>query len=223
MTSDTEKVQKIVDWPAPQTTKDARAFIGLVVYYRIFIVGFATAAALIFKLFRKNAKFVWTADCQLVIDDLKQQITMTPILITLDFSDSALAIILHVDASTKLSQLQANGMMRPARFESGIWNTAEKKYDAVKLECCGLLKALKKFRFWLFGWHFLVKTDARTLIWLLNQPPNDLPNAMMTRWLAYIRLFDFDIKHIPGNKNGAADILSWHGQCPDEADDYFDK
>src|SRR5216117_4095255 len=71
--------------------------------------------------------------------------------------------------------------------------------------------------------------DARTLIWLLNQPPNDLPNAMMTRWLAYIRLFDFHVKHIPGTKNGGADALSRRGQAPedlredeDEADDYFD-
>ena len=120
------------------------------------------------------------------------------LLVPLDFLVSALAIILNVDASMKigwggiLSQLQADGTMRPARFESGIWNTAEKEYDAVKLECRGLLKALKK-------------------------------------WLAYIRLFDFDVKHIPGNKNGAADVLSRCGQSPDdpegpenEPDDYFD-
>ena len=52
---------------------------------------------------------------------------------------------------------------------------------------------------------------------------------MMTPWLAYIRLFDFDVKHIPGNKNGAGDALSRRGQSPhdypdpeDDADDYFD-
>ena len=105
----------------------------------------------------------------------------------------------------------------------------ELKYDTVKLECRGLLKALKKFRFWLYGCYFTIETDAQTLVWLLNQPPNDLPNAMMTRWLAYIRLFDFHVKHIPGNKNGGADALSRHGPGPDdspededEADDYFD-
>ena len=52
---------------------------------------------------------------------------------------------------------------------------------------------------------------------------------MMTRWLSYIRLFDFDVAHIPGNKNGGADALSRRGQVPNddeedenEADDYFD-
>jgi hypothetical protein len=75
----------------------------------------------------------------------------------------------------------------------------------------------------------MLETDAQTLVWLLNQPPNDLPNAMMTRWLTYIRLFDFDVKHIPGTKNGGADALSRRGLAPkdevedeNEADDYFD-
>jgi len=36
----------------------------------------------------------------------------------------------------------------------------------------------------------------------------------MTRWLTYIRLFDFDVKDIPGNKNGAADALSRRGFPP---------
>jgi len=50
---------------------------------------------------------------------------------------------------------------------------------------------------------------------------------MMTRWLTYIRLFDFDVRHVPGTKNGAADALSRRGQSPnddpeDDVDDYFD-
>ena len=52
---------------------------------------------------------------------------------------------------------------------------------------------------------------------------------MITRWLTYIRLFDFDVKHIPGNKNGGADALSWRGlaledpdELSDDVDDYFD-
>lgn len=88
------------------------------------------------------------------------------------------------------------------------------------------MKALKKFRFWLYGQHFTLETDAQTLVWLLNQPLNDLPNAMMTRWLTYIRLF---VKHIPVTKNSGAGALSRRGLAPDdgtedenEAYDYFD-
>ena len=101
------------------------------------------------------------------MDELKRRLTTAPILISLDFSPSALDILLHVDASTTigwggvLSQLQSDGTIRPSRFESGLWNDAEKKYDAVKLECRGLLKALKKFRFWLYN-------DISFLKWTLG-------------------------------------------------------
>jgi transposase InsO family protein len=51
---------------------------------------------------------------------------------------------------------------------------------------------------------------------------------MITRWLTYLRLFDFDVRHVPGNKNGAADALSRRSTAPadndddDDVDDYFD-
>ena len=131
-----------------------------------------------------------------------------PTLVPLDFSESAGLIVLSVDASTSIGwgaihqQGQADETFHPARFESGVWSATERKYDAVRLECRGLLKALKKLRFWLFGRFFRVETDAQTLVWLLNQPPNDLPNALLTRWLSYIRLFDFEVKHVRGEKNG---------------------
>ena len=228
-----QRVQRILDWPTPRSTKDARAFIGVVVYYRIFIVGFAISAAPIFALFRKGKRFDWTDECQLAMDALKLAITEAPVLVTLDLSPSAYTIILNVDASSTigwgavLSQLQNDGRIHPARYESGIWSDPERKYDALKLECRGLLKSLKKFRFWLFGRFFSIQTDSQALVWLLNQPPNDLPNAMMTRWLAYIRLFDFDVAHVPGNKNGAADGLSRRGRAPEDEsdedpDDYFE-
>jgi hypothetical protein len=215
-------IQKILDWPTPMSIKEARGFVGVMIYYRIFIAGFATTAAPIFALFRKGKRFTWTYDCQLAMDTLKRCLTEAPVLVSLDLSPSGLRIVLHVDASSSvgwgvvLSQLQDNDELHPARFESGVWSDAEKKYDALKLECRGLLKVLKKFRFWLFGWYFSVKIDSQSLVWLLNQPPNDLLNAMMTRWLSYIRLFDFDTTHIPGNKNGAADALSRRGQSNED-------
>ena len=178
---------------------------------------------------------MWTYDCQLAMDNLKMAITEAPVLIPLDFSPSALQIFLNADASTSigwgtvLSQLQGDGSIRPARFESGIWSDVEKKYDALKLECRGLLKSLKKLWFWLYGRYFTVLTDSQSLVCLLNQPPTDLPNAVMTRWLSYIRLFDFDTQHVPGNKNGAADALSRRGHCEadgeltdDKVDEFFE-
>ena len=86
---------------------------------------------------------------------------------------------------------------------------------------------LKKLRFWLFRRYFSVQIDSQIFVWLLNQSSNDLSNAMIIRWLIYIRLFDFDIKYISSNKNNAADSLSRRGQDPedesnDNPNDYFE-
>jgi hypothetical protein len=87
------------------------------------------------------------------MDTLKRCLTEAPALVSLDLSPSGLRIVHHVDASSSigwgavLSQLQDNNEVHPARFESGIWSDTEKKYDAMKLECRGLLKAPKKFTF----------------------------------------------------------------------------
>ena len=105
-------------------------------------------------------------------------------------------------------QLDKDGKRHPARFESGIWNEAETGYDAGKRECRALLKVMKKFRSWLYGVHFLLETDANTLVAQLNRSATDLPGALVTQWLAWIRLFDFEVKHIPGTKNAVADALS---------------
>ena len=97
-----KKIQKIIDWLTPRSIKDARAFIGIVVYYRIFIIDFSIIAAPIFQLFRKGVRFSWTAERQNAMDTLKKCISETPVLISLDFSSSALPIVLHVDASSTI-------------------------------------------------------------------------------------------------------------------------
>ena len=109
-----------IDWPVPQSIKDVRAFVGIVVYYRIFIACFSIIAASLFELFRKGVRFSWTSERQHAMDELKRTISQVWILISLDFSLSALLIVFHVDAFTSigwgaiLSQLQSNGELHPA-------------------------------------------------------------------------------------------------------------
>ena len=107
-----------------------------------------------------------------------------------------------------LQQEDEQGRRHPSRYESGLWTEAETSYDAVTLECRGLLHALKKFRHYLYRVHFLVEIDAKTLVLQLNQLMTDMPGAVVGRWIAYIRLYSFDILHVPGSKHKGPDALS---------------
>src|SRR6202008_3907481 len=90
---ESKKVQRILDWPTPRSVRDARGFIGLCVYYRIFVEGFSTLAAPILASFRKGMAFRWTRDCQQAMDQLKGILTFSPTLVSLDFSPSTGGII----------------------------------------------------------------------------------------------------------------------------------
>lgn len=105
-------------------------------------------------------------------------------------------------------QLDSKGKCHPSRYESGLWKNAEKKSDATRRACRAVLKALRKVRYWLYRVHFVLETDANVLVVQLNRSATDLLGYLVGRWLAYIRLFDFEVRNVPGTKNTAADGLS---------------
>jgi len=53
-----------------------------------------------------------------------------------------------------------------------------------------------------------METDANKLVHRLNLPANDLPGALLTCWITWIRLFDFDVTHVPGKLNWGSEGLS---------------
>jgi len=60
---------------------------------------------------------------------------------------------------------------------------------------------------YLYGVRFLVEIDAKTLVQQLNQPASDLAGSVVNRWLAWIRMFSFEIKHVVGKRHGGPDGL----------------
>jgi hypothetical protein len=218
------KVAKVVKWKPCRDVTDVKAFIGLCVYYRIWIKDFGQLADPLYNLCRKGVEWDWKPEVHgAAMQRLKDKLTSAPILCRLHYDPAEKwgIIVLAVDASLEgwggtLGQYDDKGRKRVARYESGLWNTAERNYDATKRECRGVLKCLYKLRFWLYGVHFILETDANVLVAQLNRAATDLPGSLVTRWLAWIRLFDFKVKHIKGTKHTAADALSRRPPASDD-------
>ena len=51
-----EKVQGVIKWPVPRSTKDVQKFLGLANYYRWFVKDFAMIAKPLYKMTRKEIK-----------------------------------------------------------------------------------------------------------------------------------------------------------------------
>jgi hypothetical protein len=223
------KVDKVWNWPRCENRTESRAFVGLCTYYRIWISEYAIVAGPLFRILRKDFEFQWETNEKKAMAMWKEALCNAPALKTLDVSDGAGQIVVGVDASFKgcrviLQQEDENKDRHPCRYESGLWNNAETRYDMGKRECRELMKAHKKFRNYVYGVRFLVETDGNTLVHQRNLPANALPGALVTRWIAGIRLFDFDVKHVPGRLNGRRDGLSGRPRGegepePEEEDD----
>jgi hypothetical protein len=218
------KIAKVVKWKPCKDITDVKAFIGLCVYYRIWIKGFVQIANPLYNLCRKNVEWDWKPEVHgAAMATLKEKLTSAPILCRLHYDpkEGWGTIVLAVDASLfgwggTLGQYDDKGKKRVARYESGLWSLVEQNYDATKRECRGVLKCLHKLRFWLYGVHFILETDANVLVAQLNRAATDLPGSLVTRWLAWIRLFDFEVKHIKGTKHTAADALSRRPPASDD-------
>ena len=75
---------------------DACQFLGLLGYYRSFAPAFANITTPITNLLKKNTPFVWSKQCQDVLDYLKEIICSKPIL---QFPDPNKDYILYTDIS----------------------------------------------------------------------------------------------------------------------------
>ena len=145
---------------------------------------------------------------------LKLILTTASALRSLNYSSLTDEIILTVDFSLKkwdiiLFQINSEtDKNHSSRYKSDLWTMFESKYDVTKRECCELLKTLKKIRFWLYKVRFTIEIDINTLIAQFNRSTADLSEILIIYWLAWIHLFDFNVRYVFDKKYIATDELS---------------
>ena len=83
------KTRKVESFPVPTDITEVRQFIGLASYYRQFIPDFASVAAPLHALTRKNVPFEWTTGCQAAFDQLKHLLISAPVLAYPQFGPDA--------------------------------------------------------------------------------------------------------------------------------------
>ena len=78
------KVEVVYQWSVPQSIKALRSFLGLTGFYRRFIKGYATIAALLVAATTVDP-FRWTVPAQIAFDRWKQALSEAPVLTLPDF------------------------------------------------------------------------------------------------------------------------------------------
>jgi hypothetical protein len=211
-------VKKTINFPTPTSPKAAYSFVQMAQFYRRFIKDFAHIAAPLNIFKKKNAKFVWTSECQQAFDTLKQRLSQYPLLAFYD-GKSKLKLKINTDASNAgiggvLHQVTPEGHLQPVQYLSRSLSKREQAYSTVEKECLAMVWCITKLRPYMYGRDFTLITDHHPLCWLNKQSSK---NGRLDRWSLQLQEYTFDIKHTPGSSNCVADCLSRYPlQKPDD-------
>ena len=156
---DDSKVSAIKQWPVPTSAKQLRAFLGLASYYRKFIKNFAVMAAPLTDLLKKDA-FNRTELSQQTFALVKEGLTHASILAILNFSKPFVleADVLGTGIGAVLSQDN-----HPIAFFSKKTSPLMQKQSAYAREMYAITQAMAKFRHYLLGHRFVIRTDHKSL------------------------------------------------------------
>lgn len=197
-----DKVDKVLQVPAPKNVDELRSFLGLASYYRKFIRDFSKRAEPLNQLLKTNTPYLWNDAAQKAFDDLKTSLNSAPVLTQPDFEKP---FQLCTDASNTAlgAVLEQDG--HPICYASRSLAQNERNYSTTERECLAVIWAIKKFRHYLLGRKFTVFTDHHALQWLLST--SNL-SGRLVRWSLALQEHNLEIKHRPGVANINADALS---------------
>ncbi|PNY16671.1 retrotransposon-related protein, partial [Trifolium pratense] len=198
---DKEKVQAVLNWPIPKNVKQLRGFLGLTGYYRRFIQSYAKIASPLTDLLKKE-EFRWNEQAEQAFQKLKVAMTSAPVLALPNFK---LPFILETDASGVGigAVLQQQG--HPIAYFSKKLVPRNQKKSAYFREMLAIAESIAKFRHYLMGHKFIIRTDQKSLRSLMEQ---SLQTPEQQEWLHRFLGYDFTIEYKPGKENIAADALS---------------
>jgi hypothetical protein len=185
--------------------------VALCSYYRKFVKDFARIASPLTKFTKKNMRFTWGTEQKEAFDALKNNLISTPILA---YHNPKMTCLIDCDASNLalgcvLSQFDPDKGPDQAKviaYGSKTLSEAEKKYDAYRRELLSIVFFTEKFRDYLEGKPFIVRTDHRPLEWIKSQ--NSLP-CQLARWALKLESYQIEkIIHRAGKQHTNADPLS---------------
>ena len=202
-----KNVKAIDEYPRPVTIKQLRTFLGMVMYYKRFI---HRAEVFLKPLHQATTgkSLVWTAECEEAFKKAKEILMQEPILHYPDFSENS-TFMVTCDASgggagAVLSQMQGEEE-RVIAYAGTSFNDAQLRYSPTDRELAAIRYAVNYFKPYLYGSHFIIRTDHQLLLYLYKMKRFD---DRIHRTMEDLNIGRFEFVYLPGKANTVADALS---------------
>ena len=115
---------------------------------------------------RKNAKFVWTEECEKSFQELKQRLVTAPVL---TIPSNLGGLIIYSDASRKGIGCVLMQHGKVIAYASRQLKSHEQNYPTHDLELAAVVFALKIWIYYLYGERCEIYTDHKSLKYFFTQ------------------------------------------------------
>ena len=161
--ADPSKIAAMTAWPVPKSVKQLRGFLGLTGYYRRFIVNYGLIAAPLTDLLKTDA-FTWSDGAGVSFEKLKVAMTAAPVLRLPDFDKPFCIETDASDTGIGAVLLQDN---HPIAFFSRKLGPRRRVASTYHKELYAIVEAVQKWRQYLLGREFIIRSDQKSLKELL--------------------------------------------------------
>ncbi|KAI5753968.1 hypothetical protein M8J77_004729 [Diaphorina citri] len=211
ITPESNKVQEahvlaIQNAPVPTSKKKLQSFLGLCNWLRDFVPKSSEVMNPLTAILHRKP-FRWNETDTVHFNKIKETFQNLEPLHRPDYN---LTFILQTDASdigisATLYQEDAEGKRRIISNASSKLNPTEKRYHINEKECLAVVWAVKKYRGYLDGKKFILRTDSKAVTWLEKFKDS---KSKLVRWALLLQEFSFEIQHVKGTENELPDAMS---------------
>jgi hypothetical protein len=175
--------------------------LGLTGYYRKFIHHYGILAKPFTNLLKKK-QFEWSPEAQRAFDTLKHAMTITLVLAILDFNEQFIVETYACDLGIGVVLMQHD---RCITYLSKALGPLHQKLSVYEKEFLALIIAVERWRPYLQGQEFLIRTDHKSLAYLTEQ---NLHSEMQRKAMTRLMGLQFKVVYRKGKENLAVDALS---------------
>ena len=198
---DPDRLKPLRDLPAPNNMKGLKRIQGMFAYYSSWIPKFSDKIRPLLEV----TSFPLNEEALSAFNNMKHELESA----TLQTIDEKLPFTVETDASDFALAAILNQGGRPVAFFSRTLHKSEKSHPAVEKEACSIVEALRKWKHFLCGRHFVLYTDQESVSFMFDRKKlTKIKNDKIMRWRTELSCYDFDIIHRPGTENVVADTMS---------------
>ncbi len=198
---ETSKLELYINEDPPRTLKKLQRFVGILNWYRRFLPNLSSKISKITdKLCGKGKIIEWDTEDEKIRQEILQEINKG---ICIYHADLNVPFTLQTDAS----DIGIGAILLQNHKIVGVYSKKlsgpEKNYTTPEKEIFAIIKALEHFKNLIWCSKIFIETDSKNISYL-----NCAENSRARRWQLLLNMYNISIKHIPGEENIGADLLS---------------